>query len=475
MIRRESVFSRLKRLADSIATLRGPTHESCTTLATLVLRQEPSIDTILLARDVTPLRSILVRIVQCTFLGGIRMCNFVSLGIAALTICMCLVPPAYAADLPPKIERAINQDLVPAYLDGSSAAVLNHASRLARRLSNKHLDAVNESLESNGVPSLGKLMIDARLALLRSKFKGRLPAPTRHELNAMVPVFKREVENLITEINESAFMKDKSISPDFKALEEAIWQAHVVSNQLENAQGMVNQGLRLVPRQPKRTDKDVANEAAQLASRIREVDAELKRLKQLVAERTIELRLNRIDFALDTLQGNSGMIERIKSAWIMELDGPILKQFFEDKKAGQKFLGDRLNEETLGSETAAKVAKGTELAGADLMRKSRLFYTGLHWWFRGRYGKGPEGYGFLKRESAYNNPQEMFGLYMPIERPKPTSPANYTYQIPEVDRRHHYIWMFEYRRLFTRGFDRQFEDRKTTVDPQKRTQLSRFY
>ena len=41
----------------------------------------------------------------------------------------------------------------------------------------------------------------------------------------------------------------------------------------------------------------------------------------------------------------------------------------------------------------------------DLLEKSRLLYTGLHWWLRGRYGKGTDGFGLLKSPAAMKSEQ----------------------------------------------------------------------
>ncbi|MCA9206279.1 MAG: hypothetical protein KDA59_24670, partial [Planctomycetales bacterium] len=77
-----------------------------------------------------------------------------------------------------------------------------------------------------------------------------------------------------------------------------------------------------------------------------------------------------------------------------------------------------------------------------------MFRQGLQWWLRGRYGRGPDGYGLLKSELALISPAAQMGIYLPNETPTPTDPANPSKTaVPEVDRRHHYIWGMEYRRV----------------------------
>ena len=95
---------------------------------------------------------------------------------------------------------------------------------------------------------------------------------------------------------------------------------------------------------------------------------------------------------------------------------------------------------------AALVRLQRESAG-DLVTKSRLLYHGMHWWMRGRYGLGPDGFGLLKSVAALNSPLAQFPLYMPAKTPTPTDPTISGYSVPKFDRRHHYIWMYEYRVL----------------------------
>ena len=97
------------------------------------------------------------------------------------------------------------------------------------------------------------------------------------------------------------------------------------------------------------------------------------------------------------------------------------------------------------------ISVGRNAAGDDLITKSRLLFTGLHWWYRGRYDSSSEGNGLLKPKQALSSPQLMFTLYMPTETPVPTDSSLPGKSIPQVDRRHHYLWNFETRTIQTSG------------------------
>ena len=85
--------------------------------------------------------------------------------------------------------------------------------------------------------------------------------------------------------------------------------------------------------------------------------------------------------------------------------------------------------------------------------------------------------------SGATSPEARFALYMPKEMPQPTpaaatfryadSPSAGTESVPEVDRRHLYIWAWEYRQA-----DRvrqTFRDRSSSKRVTQLTELSHFY
>ena len=73
------------------------------------------------------------------------------------------------------------------------------------------------------------------------------------------------------------------------------------------------------------------------------------------------------------------------------------------------------------------------------------FFTGLHWWIRGRYGKGVAANGLLKGEHVKQNPAAGFALSMPRNRTLPTDPfaEDNSERSPYVARRHENTWSWE--------------------------------
>ncbi len=382
----------------------------------------------------------------------------------------------HAQSLPSRLKRSIEQELVPEYMDGNTLAVLQLGSQIASRMAPDRWHLIDEELRRHDLPDLGQLLVSIRLDLVRTNYGGRVPAPTTQEVRLMLPALEKEVREAIKAIATSPFMKsDASKQADFSSYELLLWQGHVAKNQLLNVSDLVVYGQKLARTQSARTSKRNRSD--------RNLDpAELDDLAQAVAntlrdieERSIELRIQRIRYAQSVLQRKGDLVEQIKAAWVGDQDGYVLEKSLRASQGKTQFKRRSLRQKDLAESVKQTADDVRKLAGEPLMRKSRLLYTGLHWWMRGRYGVGPSGFGFLKNPTALNSPQELFGLYMPVEIPTPTAPVE-RYQIPETDRRHHYLWMFEYRRLTRHAYSGSSDQTLARNDRlTSRTRLARFY
>ena len=168
---------------------------------------------------------------------------------------------------------------------------------------------------------------------------------------------------------------------------------------------------------------------------------------------------------------STSLKDRYLATWALETDGRLVHDALT---AGQlDFMNPALNDPDLLTQITEQVKEGVELAGEKLIKKSGLLFTGLHWWMRGRYGMGTEAAGFLKSARAVTSDAALFPLYMPEETPVPTSRYSETGTIPEVDRRHNYIWEWEYRKVVPVSTTRTGS--RTSRRSTSETQLSRFY
>ena len=164
----------------------------------------------------------------------------------------------------------------------------------------------------------------------------------------------------------------------------------------------------------------------------------------------MELRVDRLRMGRGILEDPRLTRERFLAAFTADLDARLVADLFEQaKKQGQTLVSDRLKDPQNVDRVADDAARARKLAGT-LTAKSQLFYEGLHWWIRGRYGLGPEVGGLAKSRAALRSSAAQFALSMPEQTPKPVDPAWLTEAegVPRFERRHHYLWAWEDRRLY---------------------------
>ena len=63
----------------------------------------------------------------------------------------------------------------------------------------------------------------------------------------------------------------------------------------------------------------------------------------------------------------------------------------------------------------------------------------------------------MKTIRALTSPQHQFALYMPMQ-PKPLDPFVHAHQMPRYERRHHYFWAIENRRIVANQYSLTSED-----------------
>jgi hypothetical protein len=179
--------------------------------------------------------------------------------------------------------------------------------------------------------------------------------------------------------------------------------------------------------------------------------AEISRLQTELNERSVELRVNRVAFAEEVLDKERELKERFLAAYAAGVDGELLLAGLADEQGPYKrgeFQREKLRSPTLPMELREQVDHAKALAG-DLIKKSELLFVGLHWWRRGRYGRGTEGNGLLKPAEALRKLQAQLALFMPRVSPAPSDPLKGGRPTPDYDRRHHWTWAWEDRKFTT--------------------------
>jgi len=386
-----------------------------------------------------------------------------------------LVVIAYAASpatahvdrLPKNLEKAVGQVSV-AYAQNQPLGVLKVLGPLCPRLKGKKLDTFNRALENLKIPPVSELLVEARLALLavnRAKAlpKSRLPetllilGPLRERIKADLVRAAEPIE-VAAEIDEPATLED------FETLLRSHRQQQ---HQVRTTELTATYAQDLADRVSARARTRLKPEARSLFAKFDgKAVHDASQLRQQLLEREIKLRLKRLAYGIAILENPTLTKERFLAAHSTGIDAKILQALLEpdhartprkkvkkpqkqdeEEPTPARFVSHELNRPELPDEVSAQGKRAAELGG-DLVYKASLFSEGLDWWLRGRFGRGPAVGGFVKSEAAAKQAEALFVLEMPVDFPELKEPRlSDGLPASHIDRRHHYIWGWEDRRL----------------------------
>ena len=443
----------------------------------------------------------------------------------SLVFCLILLPVLAASTSAELSRRALDRiefDVIPAYEAGETMWLLKSLSALTVKMDADELELVDSELQAQGLPGAGDLLTNCRMLLVQQGIT-KLPPAHQREILMTIPFLRDSVLNITAEVNRHMVMQDPIELPkSLDGYERAFWEIHVYENQLQNAVHVCEYGAELVHRGGRTKTRDLSDADRDLLDTNFRTKAEtlLSTLEEL-GERKLELRLGRIARAERVLATSDNYIEKIQAAYVIDLDGTLLADALHDSNL--KLAREALQEADL-ADSIEQRADEVRKKHPRLVLQGSQFFTGLHWWLRGRYGRGPDGAGLLKNANAIHNDEALFGLFMPqaFEPPREdarkgddlvavapgengdSKPENgefvgvpsrdeldvddnvsdarngtdYLANVaitPDYPRRHHYHWMFEYRQISTTVDSGTYINSQKTSSRGRKVKLSRFY
>lgn len=376
----------------------------------------------------------------------------------ALFIALAVVLPiALAAALPHSTrlsakERQTVEFVGRAYFHGDSQVVLESLSPLMARANEQKWDAIDEVLARLGVPASGELLAGSRGSLVQQGIDKKLPKPGERETIVVLKTLHEQVSLVLRLKNdEPVLARPHARDASIEVYDEALWSLHVLENRLAAVERITNYLVSLAKSFPRGLTARLSDDdRAAVSLDYESLAADLRDATRAVEEREIEIRVNRLRFARQLLEQANLTKDKFRAAYTSELDARVIAQFFDQaKQAGRTIASSKLNETSLSSQITSDASRSRELAGT-LTAKAQLLYDGLHWWLRGRYGLGPEVGGLAKSPAAMRSAVAQFGLFMPNRTPQPIDPDGPAGRdaVPRFDRRHHFWWAWEDRRLF---------------------------
>ncbi len=336
-----------------------------------------------------------------------------------------------------------------AHTAGDGAQLLRTMAPWLKKAPAARVSIVEAALNDQGLPALGTLLADARLALISQGWAGSMPKVTLREALLLLPGLDEHVDSLLVPPKVEAPLADPAKLSTIAQLEDLLWKLHVQRNRSDSAwrvaefaaqvrEDVNSAGVaRLTPDERKIVEQD----AGELPSRITAAIVELD-------EHEMRARWKRLNLAQVVLADRALTDERFFAAYTWGLDAGRLRAYVESIKSGDVPAPreEPLSRPDLAEEIERLESQCRELAG-DLTPKAQWLFEGLHWWLRGRYGAGPDVWGLAKSQQALASPAGLFPLFMPQAAPRPTAPGT-RYDpgylpMPYCDRRHHYWWAWE--------------------------------
>lgn len=371
-------------------------------------------------------------------------------------------------------KATVRKRIVPAYHHENTQVAYQLLSGMLDQLDDQELQEINQILEEAGAPTVGTLLLDARLRhILPTRGKSIQAKP--REAALVLPVLYDRIETFLRDL-QVRFGEELPAYDGLKEYQDAYWDIHVAQNRVKNTTLLARHGVGLAENARRGKLKGLTDEErSRLDLDFHDFLPRLERASSNLHQVKAELRIRGVRRASEVIRSSREFKERLRASYIIGFDGPQAIRYLEEHDAAT-FTRPALRQEDLLDTVRAHVRLANESAG-DLAKKSRLLYLGMHWWLRGRYGQGPEGLGLLKSRAALTSAMAQFPLFMPVRPPVPTDPAMARHAIPSIDRRHHYIWMYEPRRLFVERSSHVEvdEDIEETKQYTSRTKLSRFY
>lgn len=396
-------------------------------------------------------------------------------------------PAAKTSVLPKALREALDGELLPAVESQNPTAILQAAAPFVRKLDAARVADVDAYLVDKGKPHLAEIIANARLQLVEQGLAVGLEPPRGKELLATLEGFKKLIDEMLAErATHHALQVPAPGEPDsLAAYERTIWDLHVLDNRVAATQRLAQyaQGLGEF-RRTVRPDGLSPDQLSILNFDFSQLVRAVQDMRNQVAAQNIVLRVRRIAFADRKLTEAESLKDSWESAFVLDWDGELVMATLQrgaPKNAANddanpvgpndspldlaKITAADLTHLQLAEQLKVTIAHGREKAGPDMLKKSRMLFTGLHWWFRGRYGVGPEARGLMKTAQALKSPDIMFALYMPRTPPQPTAPGQPGLATPLVDRRHYYLWQYGNSDIVTSDDSRSSKSSQLTVFP----------
>lgn len=367
-----------------------------------------------------------------------------------------------------QVKISLDKEIFPAMKQGADVYFYNAFAPVLSKVSYEQIEEIEAYAKSLKLESPVDKFIEMKLIRLD---RGIDSVDAKMKLKDVVLVLdgiNQRLHRFIQAVNQHPFMQNSAVEipENWKEARDQFWDAHVAKNEFLNNSRMLVYGAALMqPVKPaikhakSAKSLNTLEEFGKLAESFQATFGELE-------QRVAEARFIRFERSALTLRSEKSFGEKFLASMSLQLDAESLIWFLQNYQPERA----RLQRPDFANQVK-DVLKEMMEAEPEIIEKAHLFRTGMHWWLRGRYGRGVEFGGLLKSQNVFFvernrrgavrraknlNYAALNALYMPRERPEPNfelttlkpigaggnGPSHYS-------RRHYYTWALEDRPIVT--------------------------
>src|SRR3569623_15234 len=373
-------------------------------------------------------------------------------------IMLCAWPAAHASAAPsaesltPK-ERQTRDAVGTAWFRGDQHTAVTRLAALVERIDDDRRTSIAAILSAKQLPSLTLMLTESRLSLLQQG--GKIPKLQVHEALVVLPALEKNINEAREAASKSRVIEDARLSTaSLGEYDDLLWESHVLANRLAGAKSIADRVSHLIHVSPREAER-LTDQQRELVNK--DYQALSKRIEQVatdLAEHETALRINRLSLSTNILEQPDLSRERKYAAYYWQVDVARIEANLEASRGRQRKETQFSLAELNDSDRRLRVVKSGKIAQhlAGLLGPiAAWLFDGMFWLYRGRYGSGSAVFGLAKSEEAAAVPAAQFALYMPpdreLEPSDPTKVLRFDESTPRYDRRHHYWWAWEDRRL----------------------------
>ena len=297
--------------------------------------------------------------------------------------------------LPKKVKQALQQHYLPGIARQNLNSIVLGAEQIVRRSDEQGFQKVEAYLTSARQPTITETLPLARIKLASLGITEGLPEPGIRELEIGIPQILKEIEKVKKFVAQFPLAQERIKSAsNWREYENLLWTSHVLQNRMQNAETAMRwivkstRQLKADSRVVKKlSEKQLELLDADYVSKLKEVKTASTNLK----EGDLELRIYRMEDAVRTLSNKeSKSVDRLDAAFAIEQDSVVFNRAVKKHKGNNTwFKRPNLKDNSVVSSVNELMISGRKYGG-DWQAKASLLKLAIHWWQRGRFGKGPE-------------------------------------------------------------------------------------